>query len=72
MVSNDVASSMRVALVRGTPLDSFAIAAFDPASQLYSKDALIPVTVLPDYALSLQGASGLEARAFTPPLLSTT
>ena len=44
--------------VHGAPLDSYAVAAYHPGSELYSKDSLVPVTVYPDYALSLKSMVG--------------
>jgi hypothetical protein len=61
--------------VHGAPLDSYAVAAYHPGSALYSKDSLVPVTVYPDYALSLSSLSGVESTLLLPlgklaPLLS--
>jgi hypothetical protein len=50
----------------GAPLDTFALAAYHPVSGAYSKDSLIPVTVRPDYALSLASRSGVESSLLAP------
>ena len=50
----------------GVPLDTYAVAAYDPLTGLSSKDALVPITVRPDRVLSLRSLSGLESSLLAP------